>query len=169
VHDLPDFVYFSHEIHVNKGLGCSSCHGRVDLMPLMYKQNTLQMEWCLDCHRNPAKNIRPTSEIYNMAWEAPVQDRPVWCSVGDEKAGVPTAQSVSCTAKDPSGSGPEVATLELPLAGARGLTGDVAAASMPVAPKFEKFTSQDELGHFLVDHYKIRTPKELTSCEVCHR
>jgi hypothetical protein len=62
VHDLPDFVYFSHEIHVNKGLGCASCHGRVDLMPLMYAQNTLQMEWCLDCHRNPAKNLRPTGE-----------------------------------------------------------------------------------------------------------
>ena len=71
VHDLPDFVYFSHEIHVNKGLGCASCHGRVDQMPLMYAQNTLQMEWCLDCHRNPAKNLRPTSEIYNMAWEKP--------------------------------------------------------------------------------------------------
>ena len=61
VHDLPDFAYFSHEIHVNKGMGCSSCHGRVDQMPLMYAQNTLQMEWCLDCHRNPAKNLRPTS------------------------------------------------------------------------------------------------------------
>ena len=70
VHDLPDFVYFSHEIHVNKGIGCASCHGRVDQMPLMYAQNTLQMEWCLDCHRNPAKNLRPTSEIYNMAWES---------------------------------------------------------------------------------------------------
>ena len=59
VHDLPDYVYFSHEIHVNKGLGCASCHGRVDQMPLMYAQNTLQMEWCLDCHRNPAKEPPP--------------------------------------------------------------------------------------------------------------
>ncbi len=91
VHDLPDFVYFSHEIHVNKGLGCASCHGRVDQMPLMYAQNTLQMEWCLDCHRNPAKNLRPTSEIYNMAWEAPAGDRPVWCSTTGDKGG-PTAQ-----------------------------------------------------------------------------
>jgi hypothetical protein len=55
------------------------------------------------------------------------------------------------------------------MAGAHGLAGDVAAAAMPVAPVFKKFTSQEELGHFLVDHYKIRTPKELTSCEVCHR
>ena len=76
VHDLPDFVYFSHEIHVNKGLGCSSCHGRVDEMPIMYQQNTLQMEWCLNCHRNPEKNLRPTSEIYNMAWKGASEMKP---------------------------------------------------------------------------------------------
>jgi len=172
VHDLPDFVYFSHEIHVNKGLGCASCHGRVDQMPLMYEQNTLQMEWCLDCHRNPAKNLRPTSQIYNMAWENPAEDRPVWCSVSDVASGVPTAQGVNCVAKDPSSEGPEVASLQLPLHGAigtSGLAGDVAAATLPVAPVFKKFTSQEELGHFLVDRYKIRTPRELTSCEVCHR
>jgi Cytochrome c7 and related cytochrome c len=168
VHDLPDFAYFSHEIHVNKGLGCASCHGRVDQMPLMYMQNTLQMEWCLDCHRNPAKNLRPTSQIYNMAWEKPASERPVWCSVGDEKPGVPTADTVNCVTKDPAGTGPEVASLQLPLSGARGLTGEVAGA-VPVAPSYAKFTSQDELGRFLVQHYKIRTPRELTSCEVCHR
>jgi hypothetical protein len=150
VHDLPDFVYFSHEIHVNKGLGCASCHGRVDQMPLMYAQNTLQMEWCLDCHRNPAKYLRPASEIYNMAWEAPAADRPVWCAAGNPRDGVPTAQSVSCVTKEPGGI--ELASLRL-----------------PAAPAYRKFTSQDELGHFLVDHYKIRTPKDLTSCEVCHR
>ena len=169
VHDLPDYVYFSHEIHVNKGLGCSSCHGRVDQMPLMYAQNTLQMEWCLDCHRNPAKNLRPTSEIYNMAWEKPAEDRPVWCSVGEEKSGLPTAQSVNCTTKDPANTGPEVASLQLPSLGALEVSGDVAAATLPVAPAYKKFTSQDELGRFLVDHYKIRTPKDLASCEVCHR
>ena len=171
VHDLPDFVFFSHEIHVNKGIGCESCHGRVDEMPLMYAQNTLQMEWCLDCHRNPAKNLRPTSQIYNMDWEAPSGDRPVWCAATDDKAGVPTAQSVSCTTKDPGrrGSG----SCLVAAAGSRGaksLSGDVAAAAMPAAaPTYQKFISQEELGHFLVDHYKIRTPKDLTSCEVCHR
>jgi hypothetical protein len=136
----------------------------------MYAQNTLQMEWCLNCHRNPAKNLRPTSEIYNMAWEAPAEDRPVWCSVADVQSGVPTAQGVSCTTKDPvSLSVVEVASLELPLSGAGGLTSDVAAASTTAAPVYKKFTSQDELGHFLVDRYKIRNPKDLTSCEVCHR
>jgi len=83
--------------------------------------------------------------------------------------GLPTAQSISCTSKDPGVAGPEVASLELPLSGAHGPVSDVAAAMTPVAAKYEKFTSQDELGHFLVNHYKIRTPKELTSCEVCHR
>jgi hypothetical protein len=169
VHDLPDFVYFSHEIHVNKGLGCASCHGRVDQMPLMYAQNTLQMEWCLNCHRNPSKNLRPTSEIYNMAWEAPAEERPVWCSVSDDKVGVPTAQSVSCTTKDPGAAEPEMASLEFPVSGAHGLASDVAAASMPVAPVYAKFISQEELGHFLEKSYKIRNPKDLTSCEVCHR
>lgn len=168
VHDLPDYVYFNHAIHVNKGLGCSSCHGRVDQMPLMFAQNTLQMEWCLDCHRNPAKNIRPTSQIYNMAWEKPAEDRPVWCSVEGPQGG-PTARQVNCVTKDPSGAGTEVAALENPLHGVKGLAGDLAASAVKVPASYKKFTSQEELGHFLVDRYKIRTPRELTSCEVCHR
>jgi hypothetical protein len=165
VHDLPDYVYFSHEIHVHKGVGCASCHGRVDQMPLMYAENTLQMEWCLNCHRNPAKNLRPTSEIYNMAWEKPSPDRPVWCAVGDEKRGKPTAQSVSCTTKDPALGGVELASLQTTALG----------APPPNEPgsvflwQYQKFTSQDELGKFLVVHYKIRTPNDLSSCEVCHR
>jgi hypothetical protein len=168
VHDLPDFVYFNHSIHVNKGIGCATCHGRVDMMPLMYAQNTLQMEWCLDCHRNPAKNLRPTSQIYNMAWEKPGEDRPVWCSVGNEAGGVPTAQSVDCVTKEPSGAGVQVASLQLPSLGAKGAAPLVGNDAVHVV-QYQKFTSQDELGHFLVNHYKIRTPKDLTSCEVCHR
>jgi Cytochrome c7 and related cytochrome c len=70
VHDLPDFVYFNHSIHVNKGVGCESCHGRVDKMPLMWKANTLEMSWCLDCHRNPQKVLRPRSEITTMGYVA---------------------------------------------------------------------------------------------------
>jgi len=169
VHDLPDFAYFSHEIHVNKGLGCSTCHGRVDQMPLMYAQNTLQMEWCLDCHRNPAKNLRPTQQIYNMAWEGPKEDRPVWCAVSDDKTGTPTAQSVNCTTNDPSGSGAEMASLELPLRSGKGFASDVAGATLPTPVSYKKFTGQMELGHFLEKQYHIRTPRDLTSCEVCHR
>lgn len=70
VNDLPDFVYFNHSIHIAKGMGCATCHGRVDRMPLMKQANSLQMEWCLDCHRTPADYVRPRSEIYNMDWVA---------------------------------------------------------------------------------------------------
>ncbi|MBK7992495.1 MAG: cytochrome c3 family protein [Blastocatellia bacterium] len=71
VHNLADFAYFNHSIHVNKGVGCSTCHGRVDEMPLMWKENTLQMEWCLSCHRNPEKILRPKEDIFKMDWEPP--------------------------------------------------------------------------------------------------
>jgi Cytochrome c7 and related cytochrome c len=70
VHDLPDYVYFNHSIHVNKGVGCSTCHGRVDQMPIAYQASSLQMEWCLTCHRNPEQFIRPLKEIFNMQWRA---------------------------------------------------------------------------------------------------
>src|SRR6266545_6745642 len=68
VHDLPDFVYFNHSIHVKKGMGCETCHGRVDQMPLMQQVNSLQMEWCLNCHRNPEQFVRPRSEIFTMGY-----------------------------------------------------------------------------------------------------
>jgi hypothetical protein len=169
VHDLPDYVYFSHEIHVNKGLGCASCHGRVDQMPLMYAQNTLQMEWCLDCHRNPAKNLRPTSQIYNMAWEAPAPERPVWCAVTGQKTGVPTAQSANCTTKDPTGAGPQMAAMQKPTLEPEKTATDASTGTIPASLHYEKFTSQDQLGHFLLKQYHIRNPYELSSCEVCHR
>jgi hypothetical protein len=69
VHDLPEYTYFNHSIHVAKGIGCSTCHGEIDNMPSVYQENTLQMEWCLACHREPEKFIRPKSEIYNMRWK----------------------------------------------------------------------------------------------------
>lgn len=71
VHDLPDFVYFNHSIHVKKGVGCESCHGRVDQMPLMQQERSLQMNWCLDCHRAPEKFVRPRSEITTMGYQPP--------------------------------------------------------------------------------------------------
>jgi len=71
VHDLPDFVYFNHSIHINKGIGCSACHGQVDEMPLTYKVNTLNMNWCLNCHRNPAKFIRPRDQVFNVDYVYP--------------------------------------------------------------------------------------------------
>src|SRR3954453_235258 len=77
VNDLPDFVYFDHSIHINKGVGCNTCHGPVDRMPLMYNYASLQMEWCLDCHRAPEKNLRPREQVFNMRYEQPTNDNPV--------------------------------------------------------------------------------------------
>jgi hypothetical protein len=71
VNDLPDFVYFNHSAHVNNGVGCATCHGRVDRMPLTWQHASLQMEWCLDCHRQPEKYVRPKAEVFNVAWEPP--------------------------------------------------------------------------------------------------
>ncbi len=71
VHDLPDYAYFNHQIHVSKGVGCASCHGRVDQMPLTWKDQPLTMEWCLECHRHPERHLRPKEEVFNMAWAAP--------------------------------------------------------------------------------------------------
>jgi len=71
VHDLPQFVYFNHSIHVSKGIGCATCHGRVDQMPLVRQANTLYMGWCLDCHRQPEKFIRPRDMVTQMDYQAP--------------------------------------------------------------------------------------------------
>jgi hypothetical protein len=77
VNDLPDFVYFDHSIHVAKGVGCNTCHGPVDRMPLMYNYASLQMEWCINCHRAPEKNLRPRDQVFNMRYQQPTKDLPV--------------------------------------------------------------------------------------------
>jgi hypothetical protein len=69
VHDLPDYAYFNHSIHIKKGVGCSTCHGRVDDQPIMYQAASLQMEWCLECHRAPEKYLRPVEKIFDMTWQ----------------------------------------------------------------------------------------------------
>jgi len=71
VHNLPDFVYFDHSIHAAKGVGCATCHGRVDQMPLTWQVATLHMEWCVDCHRTPERFVRPRDQVFNLAWEPP--------------------------------------------------------------------------------------------------
>ena len=199
VHDLPDYVYFNHEIHVNKGVGCASCHGRVDEMPLMYQQNSLQMEWCLNCHRNPAPNLRPTSEIYNMSWNGASSDKPVWCAETEKNGNAngayvngmrtPTAQAVTCTTTDPGGKNPNIAMLQGFTQGPPSMSqshsgtmgspnatvgedetvSDGPPVSMPLPVNYHKFTNQNDLGRYLTGQYHLRTPNQLSSCEVCHR
>jgi hypothetical protein len=77
VNDLPDYVYFEHDVHIAKGVGCETCHGPVDRMPLMFAAHSLQMEWCLDCHRAPDKYLRPREEVFNMRYQPPSVDKPV--------------------------------------------------------------------------------------------
>jgi hypothetical protein len=69
VHDLPDFVYFNHSIHIKKGVGCVTCHGQIDEMPITAKENTLTMRWCLDCHRNPEKYLRPPQYVFDLHYK----------------------------------------------------------------------------------------------------
>ena len=114
VNSVPDFVYFDHSIHINKGVGCYSCHGQVNKMPLMYAENTLQMECCLDCHRAPEKQLRPKSEVFNMDYKQPSSDEPV------EVNG-------------------------------------------------QKFTDQAALGEYLKKDYHLRSERDITSCNTCHR
>lgn len=74
VHKLPEHSYFDHSIHVNAGVGCDTCHGRVDRMETVMKAESMSMSWCLDCHNNPEENLRPVEEVTNLGWEPPDED-----------------------------------------------------------------------------------------------
>jgi hypothetical protein len=71
VHDLPDYVYFDHSAHVRRGIGCVSCHGRIDSMEVVYQFAPLSMGWCLDCHRNPERHLRPVEFVFELDWVPP--------------------------------------------------------------------------------------------------
>jgi len=97
VHRLADFVYFNHSIHINKGVGCSSCHGQVNQMPLVFQANTLLMQWCLDCHRNPEQFLRPRDQVFNMDWKAPANQAEIGGKLAVEY-NIPTVtQLTSCS------------------------------------------------------------------------
>ena len=97
VHNLADFAYFNHSIHVNKGVGCSTCHGRVDKMPLMSQENTLQMEWCLNCHRNPQMYLRKKEDVFRMDWEPDPNQETVGQQLATEYHIQPTNLLTSCS------------------------------------------------------------------------
>lgn len=77
VHHLPEYVYFDHGIHVNKGIGCVSCHGQVDEMPLMWKNHTMRMDFCLSCHRSPERFIQPRDTVFDLHWQPPANRIPM--------------------------------------------------------------------------------------------
>ncbi len=96
VHNLADYVYFNHAIHVRQGVGCETCHGRVDQMPVVAKVETLQMAWCLECHRDPAAHLRPRAAVFVMGWEAPADQAALGQQLVEEY-GVHTDQLTDCS------------------------------------------------------------------------
>jgi hypothetical protein len=97
VHRLADYVYFNHSIHINKGIGCSSCHGAVNEMPLIFQASPLTMQWCLDCHRNPQVNLRPKEEIFNMSWKAPANQEEIGKKLAADYKLRSTSELTSCS------------------------------------------------------------------------
>ena len=96
VHNVADFVYFNHAIHVKKGVGCETCHGRVDQMSLTVKTETLQMDWCLDCHRAPERFIRPVDQVFTMGWQPPVEQASLGAQLVNEY-GIKVDQLTDCS------------------------------------------------------------------------
>jgi hypothetical protein len=97
VNSVPDFVYFDHSIHVRKGVGCETCHGRVDQMPLMWKAESLHMEWCLDCHRNPENYLRPREEVFTMGWQPPTSQRELGRQLAQQYRVDPPLRLTNCS------------------------------------------------------------------------
>ena len=96
VHDLPDFAYFNHSIHIDKGVGCQTCHGQVDQMQLTWVENALNMEWCLECHRQPEKFVRPRAQVFNMNWKPPVPQEVLGRQLVEEYD-IQTSQLTDCS------------------------------------------------------------------------
>lgn len=96
VYKIPEYAYFNHSIHVAKGVGCATCHGAVDAMPLMYKAAPMTMSWCVDCHRNPQKNLRPPEDVFNMAWQPPANQSEVGARLIAENQ-IPVQRLLDCT------------------------------------------------------------------------
>lgn len=96
VHNLPDFVYFNHSVHINAGVGCISCHGNLAEMETVTQREPLSMSWCLDCHRNPAPNLRPLAEVTNMKWTAPENQNEVGAQLMIERNISPPEDCSAC-------------------------------------------------------------------------
>jgi hypothetical protein len=97
VHDMPDFVFFNHSIHVKKGVSCVSCHGRVDEMPMTWRAKSLSMAFCVDCHRNPAKALRPQEHVYELGWEPNVNQAKMGAQLMKTYHVLPAVQLTNCS------------------------------------------------------------------------
>ena len=96
VHKLPDYVYFNHKVHIAAGVGCVSCHGRIDEMDVVTQMQPLSMSWCLDCHRNAGPNRRPVSEVTNMKWTPPKDATALAAKLQQERPVHPPTECSGC-------------------------------------------------------------------------
>jgi hypothetical protein len=96
VNRLPDFVYFNHSAHVTRGIGCVSCHGRVDQMDVVYQQETLSMGWCITCHRTPELHLRPKDKVTQMDWKPEGDQRTLGKKLREEGKINPSTDCSTC-------------------------------------------------------------------------
>ena len=147
IHKAPDYVYFNHSAHLNRGISCVSCHGKVNEMEVVYHDQPQSMGWCLDCHRNPEKNLRPLTELTNLNYKPENLDRTVFYK--------------SLLAKN---SAADIAA-EIP--GGKGATATDAASLATLAQKaYGEKVTQTEVGTQLKKHWNILPPQD---CTACHR
>lgn len=139
VHDLPDYAYFSHAAHVNKGVSCVECHDRVDRMDVVYQAETLSMGWCLTCHRDPAPNLRPREEVTNLAWGMNMsRDELI-----EFRQELKDQYDIDLSPRDKDQN----------MTGRRDLTSD----------------ERREIGEQLIKRYRIKSRPFMESCTTCHR
>jgi hypothetical protein len=181
VHDMPDFVYFNHSIHVRKGVSCETCHGRVDEKQLMFKSHTMTMSWCLDCHRNPEKFIRPRETVFAMGWKLNQSEGEAAPSMATAPATLAETRSGILRAKQgqATNDGHDPAITRDGLEQAHEDKEHAAATTPEMTPQqreaaarrgdYSGFKTQIELGQFLKKEYNVRSARELTDCYACHR
>ncbi|MCF7903312.1 MAG: cytochrome c3 family protein [Candidatus Marinimicrobia bacterium] len=96
VHKVPDYAYFDHSAHLRAGVGCASCHGRIDEMEVVYQAETLSMGWCLECHRDPDMSLRPMDQVTNMSWTPPADQREFAVKIKSERNINPPTNCSGC-------------------------------------------------------------------------
>jgi hypothetical protein len=171
VHDMPDFVYFNHAIHVKKGVACETCHGRMDEKQLVWKSHTMTMSWCLDCHRNPEKFIRPRDAVFAMGWKptGELEAAANMATAPGDLSQTRTGQARAIAGKNPVMSKEELAAGHEGHDEAHAEVSPENAAKLAATGDYSGFKTQVELGTFLKKEYKIRSERELTDCYACHR
>jgi hypothetical protein len=162
IHKLADYAYFNHSAHLNRGVSCANCHGRVDQMDVVYQHESQSMGWCLDCHRNPEKNLRPLTEVVNLAWTPESQDRTKFYKglltglMDPKKDKLPEADALKAIAESVPNF--DILKDEAPK--------DLEALIKFAADKVGSKMTQQEIGPQLKKHWQVAPPE---NCAACHR